>query len=111
MTVRCVALQSFTAEALPLADEETLREFQAELAANPEAGDLMRNFGGLRKTRLRLPKRGKNAGANVVYLWLPEVRRVILLMLYTRAVKPDLSLAQLARVRAAIAPLRWRFQG
>lgn len=38
-----------------VADEETLRQFQMELATNPESGDLIRHSGGLRKARMKLP--------------------------------------------------------
>ena len=33
------------------------------LAADPEAGDLIRHSGGLRKARMKLPGRGRSAGA------------------------------------------------
>ena len=55
MTVCFVELAAFTEEVLRVADEETLRQFAVELAANPEAGDLIRHSGGLRKARLKLP--------------------------------------------------------
>jgi putative transcriptional regulator len=40
-----VELEAFTRELLRVADEEVLREFQLELAARPEAGDLIRHSG------------------------------------------------------------------
>ena len=66
MTVCFVELEAFTEEVLRVADEETLRQFEAELAARPEAGDLIRHSGGLRKARMKLPGRGKSAGARVI---------------------------------------------
>ena len=42
MTVCFVELEAFTEEVLRVADEETLRQFEAELAAHPETGDLIR---------------------------------------------------------------------
>ena len=62
MTVCFVELEAFTEEMLRVADEETLRQFEAELAARPEAGDLIRHSGGLRKARMKLPGRGKSSG-------------------------------------------------
>jgi hypothetical protein len=38
MTVCFVELEAFTEEVLRVADEETLGQFERELAANPEAG-------------------------------------------------------------------------
>lgn len=60
MTFRFIELQAFTEEVLRVADEESLREFQMELAANPESGALIQHSGGLRKARFRLPGRGKS---------------------------------------------------
>ena len=66
MTVCFVELEAFTEEVLRVADEETLRQFEAELAARPEARDLIRHSGGLRKARMKLPGRGRSAGARVI---------------------------------------------
>ncbi len=52
MDFTCVELEAFTRELLRVADEEVLRDFQLALAARPEAGDLIRHSGGLRKARM-----------------------------------------------------------
>ena len=106
MDVCFVELEAFTEEVLCVADEETLRQFEAELAANPEAGELIRHSGGLRKARMKLPARGKSAGARVIYLWLPEARRFVLFMLYTKAKQTDIPPALLARLRTAVATIK-----
>ena len=41
MDVCFVELEAFTAEVLRVADEGTLRQFETELAAKPEAGELI----------------------------------------------------------------------
>lgn len=110
MTVCFVELQAFTEEVLAAADEETLRQFQAELAANPEAGDLIRQSGGLRKARMKLPGRGRSGGARVIYLWLPEARRIVLFMLYTKARQVDIPPAILARLRAAVETIKAQYR-
>jgi hypothetical protein len=97
-----VELEAFTKELLRVADKEVLREFQMELAANPEAGDLIRHSGGLRKARMKLPGRGKSGGARVIYLWLPRPSRFIFFMLYTKSAKADIAPDHLARLRAAV---------
>lgn len=96
MTTSFVELEAFTKEVLEVADEETLRQFEAELAANPEAGVVIRHSGGLRKARMKLAGRGKSAGARVIYLWLPEARRFVLFMLYTKSKQSDIPPALLA---------------
>jgi hypothetical protein len=47
MDVCFVELKAFTDEILRVADEETLRHFEIELAGKPDAGDLIRRSGGL----------------------------------------------------------------
>lgn len=109
MTVCFIELEAFTQEVLRVADEDTLRQFEEELLANPEAGDLIRNSGGLRKARMKLPGRGKSAGARVIYLWLPNARRIVLFMLYTKAKQADIPPAILARLRMAVETIKTRY--
>jgi hypothetical protein len=109
MDVCFVELAAFTEEVLRVADEETLRQFESELAAQPEAGDLIRHSGGLRKARMKLPGRGKSSGARVIYLWLPEARRIVLFMLYTKSKQSDIPPAILARLRVAVETIRTKY--
>ena len=104
-----VELEAFTEEVLRVSDEETLRQFQAEIAANPEAGDLIRHSGGLRKARMKLPGRGKSAGARVIYLWMPVARRFVLFMLYTKAKQADIPPALLVRLRTAVETIKEKY--
>jgi hypothetical protein len=106
MTVCLVELEAFTEEVLRVADEETLRQFETEPAARPEPGDLIRQSGGLRKARMKLPGRGRSAGARVIYLWLPEARRFVLFMLCTKAKQADIPPPLLARLRGAVETIK-----
>lgn len=72
-----------------LADEE-YREFQSDLAANPEAGNVIPGLGGLRKIRLALPGRGKRGGARVLYLLFLKAQTVFLLYVFTKGEFADL---------------------
>ena len=81
----------------------------SELAANPESGDLIRHSGGLRKARMKLPGRGRSSGARVIYLWLPNARRFVLFMLYTKARQAGIPPAILARLRMAFETIKGRY--
>jgi hypothetical protein len=109
MTFRFIELQAFTEEVLRVADEESLREFQMELAANPESGTLIQQSGGLRKARFRLPGRGKSGGARVIYLWLPNRGIFVLFMLYTKSARITISAAQLSRLRSAVESIKTQY--
>jgi hypothetical protein len=77
-------------------DDATYAAFQQLLLANPEAGDVMRGCGGLRKVRTVHPRRGKGkrGGARVIYLHVPEVNWVFLVDIYGKDEKDDLSAAE-----------------
>ncbi len=109
MTVCFVELEAFTEEVLRVANEETLRQFELELAASPESGDLIPHSGGLRKARMKLPGRGRSAGARVIYLWLPKARRFVLFMLYTKAKQADIPPALLTRLKTAVEIIKARY--
>jgi hypothetical protein len=66
MDVCFVELEGFTTEVMRLADEGTIRRFHMALAANPESGELIQHWGGLRKARMKLPGGGRSSGARVI---------------------------------------------
>ena len=84
MIFEIIELAGFTEDVTEMVDDETLREFQNELLANPESGDLIPGSGGLRKARIKLTSRGKSGSARVIYLWLPKAKRMICFMFYTK---------------------------
>src|SRR5256885_13683563 len=62
----------------------------AGIASNPEGGDLIRDTGGLRKRRIRLPGRGKRGGARVITLHLGEHFPVYAVFIYAKNERADL---------------------
>jgi len=72
-------------------DRDRLVEF---VGANPEAGDLMPETGGVRKLRWALPGRGKRGGARVIYFFHDERLPVFLLAMYGKNEKSNLSKAE-----------------
>lgn len=75
---------TFTRRITRLGLEANLRDLQAVLLANPEAGDPDPGTGGLRKVRMADSARGKGkrSGARVHYLWLPPHGVVYLIFVY-----------------------------
>lgn len=83
-------------------DRASLVEF---VGANPNAGDLIPETGGVRKLRWALPGKGKRGGARVVYLFHNERLPVFLLAMYGKSEKANLSKAEqnvMAKVVLAI---------
>lgn len=82
--------------------------FQLELVADPEQGVLIRGTGGFRKARMAFPSAGvgKSGGARVIYLYLAEHQIVVLVTLYAKAKKTDLSKAEENELRKISAEIR-----
>jgi hypothetical protein len=49
--------------------EEERQHLIGHLALHPEAGDLVRGTGGIRKLRWKLEGRGKRGGARIIYFF------------------------------------------
>lgn len=76
-------------------------ELQRELIANPQRGGVMPGCGGLRKLRIADPKRqkGKRGGARVIYLHIPEAEQFLMLDVYGKGEKEDLTPAEKKELR------------
>jgi hypothetical protein len=64
------------------------------IAANPEAGKIMAETGGIRKLRWRAPGRGKRGGLRAVYYYHNESLPVFLLNIFTKNEKANLTRAE-----------------
>jgi hypothetical protein len=84
-----------------LADEE-YRELQGTLMANPEAGDVIRGSGGLRKVRWRAPGRGKRGGYRVINYTRITQGVIWMLTIYPKNVTDDLPAQILRQIRKEI---------
>jgi hypothetical protein len=66
----------------------------AFIAANPEAGEIIPETGGVRKIRWALPGMGKRGGARVIYYYHNESLPIFLLSAYSKSRKENLSKAE-----------------
>ena len=90
--------------AVPMTDEE-LRSLQNDLQANPEAGNLVRGTGGARKIRVGVERRGKSAGARVIYYYAGRDRTIYLILAFSKKDAATLSQAGKTVIRALIQEL------
>lgn len=84
-----------------LSDEE-YKALQQSLIANPEAGDLIRGSGGLRKLRWRGSGRGKRGGLRIIYYLRTRQGEIWLLTLYPKNVADDISPKVLRKIKEEI---------
>jgi hypothetical protein len=83
-------------------DEDERAEFASYIAANPDAGAVIRGSGGVRKIRWAREGSGKSGGVRIVYLTRTQVGEVFLLTLYAKSKSENISLATLKETRRAL---------
>lgn len=60
----------------------------------PEKGKLIRSSGGLRKLRWAVPGHGKRGGFRIIYYLVSSAGRILLLDIYPKSEKSDLTIDQ-----------------
>lgn len=96
----------FTARITELATDEEYAGFQALLRENPEAGAIIEGTGGLRKMRMKLPGRGKSAGARVIYYYVQSDSHVRMVFVFRKGEQDSLTVAQKKALKKAME--QWR---
>jgi hypothetical protein len=81
----------FTKRVVELLDDEAYARLQCYLAEFPDAGDLIKGGGGVRKLRISLAGRGKSSGARVIYFWVVVDEFILMLDIYAKNEQADLS--------------------
>jgi len=83
-------------------DDERYAELQVYLAKRPDAGDLIRGSGGIRKIRWAGSGRGKRGGLRVIYYWWVAKDRISMLLVYPKNEQDNLSADQVKQLRKAL---------
>ncbi|MDP2110718.1 MAG: type II toxin-antitoxin system RelE/ParE family toxin [Thiobacillus sp.] len=68
------------------------------IAANPEAGDVIPGAEGARKVRWARAGAGKSGGVRVIYFNLNEREVVLLVMLYAKSERGNVTTAEIEKV-------------
>ncbi len=82
-------------------DDQSFRDFQNELMKEPQAGDVIKATGGLRKIRYGDDRRnkGKRGGLRVIYFWKDAYNQFWLFTVYDKDEVDDLSADQRKKLR------------
>lgn len=97
-----VETPTFTKRVLQLMDDARYAALQAYLAGHPDAGDLIRGSGGIRKIRWAGSGRGKRGGLRVIYYWWVARDRISMLLVYPKNEQDDLNADQVKQLRKAL---------
>jgi hypothetical protein len=82
--------------------EEERAEFVVFLAAEPEAGVVVPDSGGVRKVRWKRQGTGKSGGVRVIYFVKNQEEEIVLLTLYAKAKTDNLTGPVLKEIRRAL---------
>lgn len=98
----------FLRQAEAVWDDAERWSFVDFIAANPEAGDVIPETGGVRKVRWARAGTGKRGGARVIYFYHDANRPLYLLMVYAKARRENLTPDEKRAVRKLAAILKSR---
>jgi hypothetical protein len=103
MTV--VETARFLKDVKSMMSDSEREELVAFLGANPAAGEIIPETGGVRKIRWALAGRGKRGGARIIYYFHNERLPVFLLAAYGKNEKANLSMAERNAMKRLIPAL------
>ena len=101
-----VELTTFVRAAAEVWDDQERTEFVDYVAANPEAGDIIPETGGLRKLRWGRQGVGKRGGVRVIYYYYDMDRPLYLITVYAKAAREDLTPEEKRTLTALAAELK-----
>lgn len=97
-----VETSAFSAQRDDWLSDEEYRGLQSYLIEHPDAGDIIRGSGGIRKVRWAAKGKGKSGGVRVIYYWAKVPAHVYLLTLYGKSERADIDRATLKRIAAKL---------
>jgi len=100
--MKIIETQIFTQRVREILDDEEYRVLQNEFVLNPELGNIIHGSGGIRKMRWSGSGRGKRGGSRVIYYWFKEQDNLLMLLIYTKKEKDDLTKAQLRVLKSVV---------
>lgn len=85
------------------ASSTDMGRLEAEIAVNPQAGDVIPGLMGLRKIRFALGNKGKRGGGRAVYFLMVSDDVAVMIFAYAKSAQEDLTMEQR---KAALALLK-----
>ena len=93
----------FTKRVLEALTDDEYRELQHYIAEHPEAGSIIPGSHGLRKLRWTISGKGKRGGTRVIYYWLRPRDTILMLFVFKKSERSNLSKGELQTLRAIAA--------
>lgn len=96
---------TFTRLISTLLPDDEYAKLQEELVKRPDAGDLIKNGGGIRKLRWKRSGTGKSGGVRVIYYWMTSDEAILMLVAYPKSTKDNLTDQETAILRKLVKEL------
>ena len=92
----------FTRQVISLLTDDEYSLLQVALFAHPDMGAIIPHSGGLRKVRWAMSGRGKRGGVRAIYYWVVTEDQILMLFIYPKNEKDDLTPQQLKVLREIV---------
>lgn len=100
--MKFVETSIFTKRVVEILSDEQYRRLQEALVVRPDLGKLIPGSGGLRKLRWSTLYSGKRGGARVIYFWAVEQETILMLFIFRKNERDDLSQEQIQALRRIV---------
>jgi mRNA-degrading endonuclease RelE of RelBE toxin-antitoxin system len=100
----------FLKQAAGLWRDEDRAEFVDYIAANPDAGHLIPDTGGLRKIRWGRAGSGKRGGVRVIYFYHDDAMPLFLLLIYAKSQRENWTRDEKIRARALTEQIKQTYR-
>lgn len=97
-----IETSAFTKLLLDYLSDEEYRALQAYLLQKPDAGDIVKGSGGVRKARWASDGKGKSGGVRVIYYWKKPDHEIWMLTIYSKSEKSTIPGHILKQIAEAI---------
>lgn len=104
--MRVIAASAYERQARRLLTIAERDAAEAQVAARPDAWPVIPGSGGTRKACIAIGARGRRGGGRLIYFHMPAPGVLVLLAVYAKAAKENLSHDDTKAIRAAIAAFR-----
>lgn len=86
--------------------EDDLKDLEIFLCEHPDAGDMIRGTGGLRKLRWSVPGSGKSGGVRTLYVDFAAFEQIHMIACFKKSTKESLSDAEKKSIRVVIEKIK-----
>jgi mRNA-degrading endonuclease RelE of RelBE toxin-antitoxin system len=94
--------EKFVRQATKILGEEGVNELQLHLCEYPDDGAIIKASNGIRKMRWAASGRGKRGGARVIYYYAVKRERILLLDIYPKNEKIDVTAKELDNLKIVL---------